>query len=265
MRRAMVAATLLLAGCGGRTMELPARAPELLGAIGSSSDAAGLSAQVSRLGYSRISVAPGATADYRWTPQAGDRLIMFWRIFTEYPETGADGTRVYRLRKRAHGAPRTLGLDEPPLLAGLAGAGDALARKGKWGEAARAYEKSRRLVPSFPLLHARLGDCSARQGKYREAFESYSRALAMGGPNPDIYALLGGMLEKWGKTDLAIDAMEKSAGLDPDAPARWTALAQMQFQHGKKAPAMKSVDRALALAPADAEALRLKSATGGKP
>jgi len=273
MKRAIIlAGAVLLAGCGGRTMELPARAPDLYQALEASKDAPELSRRISGMGFSRISVIPdparvsrdGPGTGYRWPGQTADQFIMFWRVFTLAPKIQADGTREYALKRSPKGVPRTLALDEPPLLASLADEGDALARSGKWRAAGRAYEKSRRQAPTLPLLHARLGDCHTALGNFAQAFASYSRAIAIGGPNPDIFSSLGEMLEKSRHSREAEDAFEKSAGLDPDNPARWVRLARAQLRHGKPAPANKSLARALALDPACAEARKLESAMGKK-
>ena len=265
MRIYLIPLVLLLAGCGGRTLELPANSPGLIQSIESSTDAAGLSRQLAQMGYSRISVTFSSTPagqEYRWTPETSDRLIMFWRIFTREPRVFNNGTREYALKLTPQGEPRTIALDEPPLLAELASKGDALARSGKWREAGRAWEKARLLTPSLPLLHARLGDFHTATGEYAKAFADYSRAIAMRGAHPDIYTGLGIMFEKSRRPRDAEDALEKSAGLDPDSPARWVRLARSQFLHGKKAPALKSLTRALALAPGNPEALKLKSVIG---
>lgn len=267
MHKAIMALALALAGCGNRTLDLPARAPELFSAVEASQDAPDLSRKILRMGYFRVSTAPETgpvrpappEREYRWTPQTSDRLIMFWRIYTEPPAVSANGTRVYRIRTKPRSAPRTLSLDEPPLLAELAKPGDALAARGKWREAGRAWESARRQAPTLPLLHARLGDCHTALGEYLPAFVSYSKAVAMGGPHPDIFSAMGEMFGKFGKPRDAEDSFEKSAGLDPDNPGRWARLARSQFRHGKTVPALASANRALAMDPGNTEALALKA------
>jgi len=264
MRAVFLVCALVLTGCGRRTLDLPASAPLLQKEIVESRDAAELSRRLSGMGITRIRVGSESAPESRWTPETGDRLVMFWRIYTGHPVTRADGSREYALIKSPQGSPRVLALDEPPLLQTLAVPGDALARSGKWREAGRAWETARRQCPSLPVLHARLGDCHTATGNYAKAFSSYSRAISMGGPNPEIFSRMGEMFEKSRRPRDAEEAFEKSAGLDPDNPARWTRLARAQASHGKRAPAVISLDRALALDPRNAPALELKSTLGRK-
>ena len=264
MRPIALILAALLAGCAGRPLDLPACTPELIRIIGEAKDAPDISRRLHSKGYTRILVSGNSGDEIRWTPATSDRFIMFWRHFTAAPQTLKSGAIEYAIKKAAHGVPRPLALNEPPLLTGLADAGDALFRRGNYRGAARAYENSRQQAPSLPLLHARLGDCHTRLGNYSAAYPAYSRALAMGGPSPDIFSAMGEMHEKFRRPFDAEDAFEKSAGLDPDNPARWVRLARSRLRNGRKTPAMKAIDQALAIDPTNSTALQLKSAAGKK-
>jgi Tfp pilus assembly protein PilF len=119
-----------------------------------------------------------------------------------------------------------------------------LARAGRWGAAARAYERAVARNPrKRPWLKA-LGGAYMHTQQWEQAAGAYERALALGGKYAKVHAKLGRARFRAGQWEAAIDAYEAAIARNPLRPQWHAAIARARENLGRweSGPAGRAVD-----------------------
>jgi tetratricopeptide (TPR) repeat protein len=127
-------------------------------------------------------------------------------------------------------------------------------RRGRFGEAARAYRRILRLEPRHAHALHLLGLVQHQQGRQGEARELIERALAADAGNAAYHNSLGLVLLAQGEADAAASAFRAALARDPTMAEAFNNLGNAEQKAGRLTEAVASYDRALAFAPDNAEA-----------
>jgi Tfp pilus assembly protein PilF len=153
--------------------------------------------------------------------------------------------------------------------------GELYAASGRPGDAAREFERARRLSPT-PADEARvwfrIANERSRFGAYEEALDAYSRALAFADPEPAALSNSGELLMALGRLSEAIDRYREAVAIEERERDRrshiqglalgYFGLAVALDRDGRPAAAGEAMGRALAL-DAGLSVLRLAEQGGG--
>ncbi len=91
--------------------------------------------------------------------------------------------------------------------------------------------------------------------QHAEAAEALAKATTLAPERPEVWRGLGEAKAAWGATDEAIVAFERAVAMDDRDIASIVQVGLLQAEKGDLARAKSTLDRALALNPADVEAL----------
>jgi Tfp pilus assembly protein PilF len=121
----------------------------------------------------------------------------------------------------------------------------ALARSGRFPEAASALDDAIAREPGFGPFHFNRGWVAEELGELDSARESYARAagLSPGDPNPP--ARLAAAAIRLGEADAARQWAERALAIDPHHPGGCLALAGADFRQGQVASARERLDALL--------------------
>jgi tetratricopeptide (TPR) repeat protein len=191
-----------------------------------------------------------------FAPASSEKLIQFWRLFTQPEERSSGNTVVYRLT--AEPARRMISLAEPPVLVELARDGEALERAGQTRAALAAFQRARMKAPGLPVLAYGIARCYRSLGEPLKAEKELRRAITMAGPDPILYEALGEILEALKDPRLAALAFEQAAGLDGSSARRWIRAARALKAAGNAPAAAAALSRALAIEPGNPQARALQ-------
>ena len=100
-----------------------------------------------------------------------------------------------------------------------------------------------------------LGSGFSRLKQHAEAAEALAKATTLAPERPEVWRGLGEARAAWGATDEAIVAFERAVAMDDRDIASIVHIGLLQAEKGDLAKAKGTLDRALALNPADVEAL----------
>jgi len=100
-----------------------------------------------------------------------------------------------------------------------------------------------------------LGAGFARLKQHAEAAETLAKATTLAPERPEVWRRLGEAKAAWGATDEAIVAFERAVAMDDRDIASIVQIGLLQAEKGDFAKARTTLDGALALNPADVEAL----------
>lgn len=140
--------------------------------------------------------------------------------------------------------------ESPRFLSNLA---VVLGRMGRHGEAIEPLRRAIALRPDHPESHNNLGAALEATEKLPEAIACFRRAIALRPAYVGAHANLSGALRSVGQIDAAEQAAIHAMRL-ADCHESRMAIGGVLQERGKLAEALESFDRAIALAPASAEA-----------
>jgi tetratricopeptide (TPR) repeat protein len=100
-----------------------------------------------------------------------------------------------------------------------------------------------------------LGAGFSRLKQHAEAAETLAKAATLAPERPEVWRRLGEAKAAWGATDDAVVAFERAVALDDRDIASIVQIGLLQAEKGDFAKAKTTLDAALALNPADVEAL----------
>jgi Flp pilus assembly protein TadD len=167
---------------------------------------------------------------------------------------------------------------------------EPLLRAGRFAEAIPLYESIVQKLPTFYEAYFDLGNCYAQNGRLSDAEAAFKRYLALQPVSADGHAALGMVLAEQGRVSEAVPEFGQSLKIDPNQVEVRKALANIHMQagdfgaavtvlkaggaahdaqadtmlanaldkNGDRSSALTAVNRALAINPADAEALQLR-------
>jgi len=172
----------------------------------------------------------------------------------------------------------------------LLGVAESALLKQQYQDAIPAYEELLQKVPTFYEAYFGLGICYSQTGRLQEAETAFRKYLSLQPISGDGHATLGILLLQQGRPIEAVPELEQALQIDPTLDEARKALANEYLkqskssaaietlraiadkndvqsltmlasafrQEGRKQEALRQIDRALALAPNDGEALKLK-------
>jgi eukaryotic-like serine/threonine-protein kinase len=123
----------------------------------------------------------------------------------------------------------------------------ALYRRGRFEEAIVPFTRATELLPSDPLVHARLGAAYHQLGRLDDALRQYREAARLGGTGP-AYANIGTILYRQGKFQEALEAYDQSLQRRPGSQQTWRNKGDALNRLGRTDDARESWENAAALA-----------------
>jgi predicted O-linked N-acetylglucosamine transferase (SPINDLY family) len=127
--------------------------------------------------------------------------------------------------------------------------GVVLGARGRFSEAAAAFERATALRPDYAEAHANLGGALRRLGRTEEAVAHYERVAALAPNSAGAHNNVANALMELGRLDSALVHYDEAVALAPDfAPAHYNRGVALRGQ-SRFAEAAASFERALALAP----------------
>ena len=134
--------------------------------------------------------------------------------------------------------------------------GLALARQGRFDEAAKEFQTTLNLNPQDAKAHLNLGLIYDRQNRSEDALQELQVALDLEPNNAKIHYNLGVTLARGGRTEEAKKAFENAIKLNPYDVSSYNNLGVVLVQQGRIKEAMKEFEAALQLDPDHASARR---------
>ncbi len=167
---------------------------------------------------------------------------------------------------------------------------EPLLREGRFAEAIPLYESIVQRLPTFYEAYFDLGNCYAQNGRLSDAETAFRKYLALQPVSADGHAALGMVLAEQGHDSEAVPEFTQALKIDPTQVEVRKALANIHMQagdygaavavlkaggathdaeadkmlanaldkNGDRSSALTAVNRALAINPADAQALQLR-------
>jgi len=132
-------------------------------------------------------------------------------------------------------------------------------RLGDTDSAETCYRAAVALAPLSEELHDLLGDLYVMIGKARKAVALYEAFLARSPKNVHALSRLVFCLGQDGDLDKAEAVARRTVSLYPNSPVGYVDLAYVYLNRGATDEALREVDRALAVAPLEAEAYRVRA------
>lgn len=134
--------------------------------------------------------------------------------------------------------------------------GSALARAGRWDEAAANFEAALKIKPRYPDAHYDLGIIAAERGRLPEAIEHYHRALELNPDFPEAHNNLGSILGQLGRHNEARQQLLLAVQLKPDFPEAHNNLANVEAALGNLNAAIAHYQFVVSLRPKHPQAWR---------
>jgi tetratricopeptide (TPR) repeat protein len=172
-------------------------------------------------------------------PIAGLAVLVLSGLTWRHAHIFADSELVWRTNVAAN----------PGAWAARNNLGEALALRGRNGEAARVFEDAVRAAPDNPSALYNLGTQLAILGHPSEAADRLRAAMALQPEDPRIAHHLGNALAASGDFTGAAAAYERAIALSPDAAQIHFALGLVRVEQGRKQDAERHLRRALELDP----------------
>ena len=132
--------------------------------------------------------------------------------------------------------------------------GVALAREGRFDEAANHHRASLKIAPDFSQAHNNLGIILGSQGKLDEALYHFRRAMEAEPNQPIMHFNVAAILEAQGKLDEAASEYRKCIQYRPDNPNAYYNLGRTLERQGKPGEALEQYRAALEVDPANQQA-----------
>lgn len=122
-------------------------------------------------------------------------------------------------------------------------------RKGKLGEAIKAYNQALEIEPENPIAWNNKGLILAVAGNYSEALKCHMRAVDLDPGHVDAISNVGMTYAKLDKLDEALVWYDKALGLDKNHETTWNNKGNLLSKLGRYDEAMKCYDMALDINP----------------
>ena len=143
---------------------------------------------------------------------------------------------------------------DPGLIAARSNLGLALLARGRFEEAATAFQDAIARAPEVAALYSNLGQCLADLRRYDEAEAACRRALALDSAMAEAWSTLGNAQVGQRRHADAEAAFRQAVALRPQMAGAWCNLGVALFREGRNEEAAAAYDHALALDPDLADA-----------
>lgn len=128
-------------------------------------------------------------------------------------------------------------------------------QKGRFDEAAKAYEKAASLDPTNPIPHKNLGIAYIFMKHYREAIEPFEKAVALRPSSADFHYNLARAYQLAKNYPKAIEIYKKTIELEPDDAKAHMHLGELYGREEERLPeAIEELKKSIVLNPGLAEA-----------
>ena len=134
---------------------------------------------------------------------------------------------------------------------------------GRDDEALRAFTRAVEAEPQYARARFNLGETLRKVGRYDDAMEQYQAAIRIRGEDYNTLWSLGDAAMSAGKNAAALDAFDRAEKLDAKPVGVLKARARLLIKLNQPEEARKALQKVIDLDPADAEARRMLSQTGG--
>lgn len=127
--------------------------------------------------------------------------------------------------------------------------------KGRYSEAADAYQKAASLEPSNPVPYKNLGITYVFMKRYRDAIEPFEKAVALKPDSPEYHYNLARSYQLAKNYPKAVDLYKETVGLDPTYATAYMRLGELYGREEERLPeAIEMLKKSIALDPDLSEA-----------